>query len=364
MKIQLQEIPIKDIFDKYVDSAEEGVTGYHGKLNIRPKYQREYIYDGERKFNVIRSIRHEYPLSIFYWSKKNDTYEMLDGQQRTLSICKYIAGEYSVDGMYFHNLSHDEQERILNYKLLVYVCEGPESEKLEWFKTINIAGLPLTAQEMRNAIYASPWTADAKRYFSKTGGPAAQVGDGYITGTANRQEIFEKVLSWQADRDNTTIEDIMAKADKDELQDASELWQYFQSIISWVKITFPVKRKEMKSVPWGLLYNRYHQNTYNASKLEKEIDRLMADDDVTKKTGIYEYLLDGEEKHLNIRAFTASQKRTMYTRQKGICPICKKHYEITEMEADHITPWSQGGHTDLSNGQMLCKECNRRKSDR
>lgn len=359
MKIDLRKITVKKLSDGYQDNAEQGVVGYGGKLDIRPPYQREFIYKDKQRDAVIDTVRKDFPLNVMYWAvREGGGYEVIDGQQRTISLCQYVNGDFSINGMYFHSLQDDQQQQLLNYELMVYFCEGTDSEKLDWFRTINIAGEKLADQELRNAVYAGPWTADAKRYFSKTGCAAYAIGGDYMTGTANRQDYLETAIRWHAKDDS--IEEYMSKHQHDD--SAGELWHYFQSVIGWVKATFPEKRKEMKSVDWGPLYNEYGKKTLNPAKLEKEVERLMQDEDVTKKSGIYPYVLDGDERHLNIRAFTPNMKREAYTRQKGICVRCKKHFELDEMEADHIKPWHEGGKTDAKNCQMLCKDDNRRKS--
>ena len=361
MKIELKKIRVKDVFDGYSDSEEEGVFGYGGKLDIRPKYQREFVYDDKKRNAVVDTIRKGYPLNVMYWVEKSDgSYEILDGQQRTISFCQYLKGDFSIDNKYFHSLTADGREQIENYELQVYICrDGTDDEKMEWFQTINIAGERLTHQEIRNAVYAGSWTTDAKRRFSKTGCVAYKLAEKYMNGTPIRQDYLESALKWISGGE---IDDYMSKHQHDE--NASELWQYFQTVIAWVQMLFPNYRKEMKGLEWGEYYNKYHENTYNAQKMEEEIARLMQDEDVTNKRGIYEYLLCGDERHLNIRTFSDNMKREAYERQGGICANCHEHFEIGEMEADHITPWSQGGKTDSANCQMLCRDCNRRKSDK
>jgi len=362
MKIELHEIPVKDIVVGYINNDEEGVVGYNWKLNIRPKYQREFVYKDKQRDAVIDTIWKNFPLNVMYWAKNADgTFELLDGQQRTISICEFVVSRFAInsDGnlLYFHNLTDDQKEKILNYKLMIYFCEGTDSEKLDWFKIINIAGEKLTDQELRNAIYTGEWLTDAKRHFSKSGCAAYHLAKDYLNGVAIRQEYLETAISWIS---GNNIEQYMATHQHD--SNANELWQYFQDVIHWVESRFIVKRREMKGLPWGDYYNRFKDKSLDATALETEIKRLMQDDDVTKKSGIYEYVLDGQDKHLNIRAFTESMKREVYERQNGICPICKQHFEIGQMEADHITPWHEGGKTSEENCQMLCKECNRRKS--
>lgn len=358
MKIALHEIPIRDLVKNYINSDEEGVVGYDGKLNIRPKYQREFIYKDAQRDAVMDTVRKGFPLNVMYWVKNDDdTYEVMDGQQRTISICEYVKGSYSINYQYFHNLEEDEKEQILDYKLMVYFCEGSDKEKLEWFKTINIAGEKLTDQELRNAIYTGEWLTNAKKYFSKSGCPAYAIGSDYMTGSPIRQDYLETVIKWIS---KDGIEEYMAQHQHN--PNANELWLYFQNVINWVKVIFPYYRREMKGVSWGLLYNQFKDAPLDANTLEKEIARLMMDDDVTKKAGIYSYLLDGQEKHLSIRAFSPAMKRGAYERQKGVCKHCKGHFEINEMEPDHITPWHLGGKTIAANCQMLCKNCNRTKS--
>lgn len=361
MKIQLKEISLAEVAKGYLDSAENGVVAYGGKLNVRPAYQREFIYKDKQRDEVVKTIRKGFPLNVMYWVKNGeDSYEIMDGQQRTISFCQYIKGEYSIDYQYFHNLTTEEQEQINNYKLMVYICEGTDRETLDWFKIINIAGEELTQQELRNAIYTGEWLADAKRHFSKNGCPAYALYKDYFSGTAIRQDYLETAISWIASKEGKNIEEYMAIHQKD--KNANALWLYVQGVMNWVKAVFPHYRKEMKGIEWGLLYNAYGTADYDTDALEARIVQLMSDDDVSKKSGIYEYLLDGKEKHLSIRAFTPSMKRTAYEKQKGKCKICKKVFPIEGMEADHITPWHAGGKTTPDNCQMLCRECNRHKS--
>lgn len=369
MEIRLEEKTVREIYNGYLDSAENGVVAFGGKLNVRPPFQREFVYSGKQRDAVIDTIQKDFPLNVMYWVENdNDYYELLDGQQRTISICQYVGGEYSINHRAFGNLTETEKEQILNYKLMIYICKGNDKEKLDWFKIINIAGEKLTDQELRNAIYTGEWLSNAKAYFSKNNCPAYQIASKYMRGTPIRQDYLETVLKWISARDNIDLEDYMA--DHQNTTNASELWLYFNSIITWVKTIFPNYRKEMQGIGWGLLYNKYGNDKLDPQELEKRIALLMQDDDITKRSGIYEYLLSGEEKHLNIRSFTDTMKRKVYEKQKGICPHCtaeKKdriHWKIEEMEADHITPWCEGGKTEIDNCQMLCKEHNRRKSSK
>jgi len=356
MKIELKEISVHSLTNGYEDKEENGVVGFGGKLDIRPPYQREFVYDEKERNAVINTLQKDFPLNVMYWAVSEDgNFEVIDGQQRTISICQYVNGDFSINGLAFHNLPKDKQDQILNYTLMVYYCSGTESEKLDWFETINIAGKILTPQELRNAVYSGPWVSDAKRYFSKNSRP--KIGDEYLTGSANRQEYLEIAIDWIS---KGNIKEYMSKNQHE--TNANELWLYFQAVISWIKATFPKYRNEMKGIKWGLLYNDYKDQKFDPKKLEDEITTLMLDEDVENKKGIYLYILTRKERFLNIRAFSDKQKREAYERQKGICPICTEDFQIEEMEGDHITPWHLGGKTTADNCQMLCKDDNRRKS--
>ena len=361
MKIKLHQIPIREVIKGYKDSAEEGVVAYDGKLDIRPKYQREFVYTGKQRDAVIKTIIQNFPLNVMYWMVKDDgNFEMLDGQQRTISIGQYVTGDFSLNDRFFHNLTIEEQNQILDYELMIYFCEGTDKERLDWFKTINIAGEKLTDQELRNAVYTGPWLSDAKLKFSKTNCAAYLLANEYgslLKGSPIRQEYLETVLSWI---NSGEVADYMAKHQHD--QNADELWKYFQDVIAWVRRTFVNYRKEMANVNWGELYGQFKNKKLNTKKLEVEISKLMQDEDVTKKSGIYPYVLTRQENYLSIRAFTDKMKREAYERQKGVCSKCKKHFEIEETEADHITPWHEGGKTIAENCQVLYKQCNRTKS--
>lgn len=361
MNIELKEITIQELSDGFEDNNEDGVVGFGGKLDIRPSYQREFIYKDKQRDAVINTITKNFPLNVMYWAVREDgTFEVIDGQQRTISICQYIDGDFAFQNRYFHNLKADEKEKILNYTLMVYVCSGTESEKLEWFKTINIAGEKLTEQELRNAVYTGSWVSDAKRYFSKSGCVAYSIGGDYLNGSPIRQEFLETAIDWISEG---KIENYMATHQHD--PNATALWLYFQSVITWVNATFTVKRKKfMKGIQWGLFYNKYKDVVFDTKAIEEETARLIADDEVEKKSGIYAYILTKDERYLGIRTFSDSVKQKVYENQKGICPICKNHFDISEMEGDHITPWVEGGKTIEENCQMLCKDDNRRKSSK
>lgn len=370
MKIDLVPITVRELCASYEDLSisEEGITGYSGRLNIRPKYQREFVYDDKKRNAVMDTVWQGFPLNVMYWVRVGeDQYELLDGQQRTISICSFIAGEYMMefDGnlLGFENMTETQKNRILDYQLQVYICEGDDDEKIKWFQRINIAGEKLTNQEILNAIYSGPWVTQAKRRFSKTGCVAYKIGSDYMNGSPIRQDYFETALQWICDAQSTTIKKYMGAHQQD--TDADELWQYFQNVIHWINVHFiKTYKKEMKGVEWGLLYNRYKDTQLTATAIGEEVARLMQDSDVQKKSGIFEYVFDHDEHHLGIRTFDDNTKREVYEKQHGICPICGKHFEIEQMEADHITPWSKGGRTIAANCQMLCQECNRRKSNR
>lgn len=358
MKIELKEITVRELSKGYQDNAEAGVVGFGGKLDIRPPFQREFVYKDKQRDAVINTVTKDFPLNIMYWAVRDDgNFEVIDGQQRTISLCQYVVGDFSINGLAFHNLPKDKQEQILNYRLRIYLCSGTDSEKLEWFEIVNIAGEKLYDQELRNAIYTGTWLSDAKRHFSKSGCPAYGLGSDYMKGSPIRQDYLETTISWIS---NGKINEYMSK--NQHKPNANELWLYFQNVINWIKVIFTKYRKEMKSVPWGILYNEFKNKEFDSKKLEKEVTKLMLDDDVTKKSGIYQYVLTRNEKYLSIRSFTEKQKREAYERQKGICPKCKEHFEINEMEADHIKPWHEGGNTIAKNCQMLCKQDNRLKS--
>ena len=365
MKIELKKITIQELVENYEDNSEGGVVGYGGRLDIRPPYQREFVYKDKQRNAVIDTVSKNFPLNVMYWAVRDDgNFEIIDGQQRTISICQFVQGDFSIGGIfgveearYYYNLQDDEQEKILNYKLTIYQCTGEYSEKLDWFKIVNIAGAQLTNQELRNAVYSGSWVTDAKRHFSKNGCAAYGLGSKYLSGKAIRQEYLETAIKWINDGD---IEAYMAEHQHDE--NAEPLWKYFQDVIAWVESVFPNYYTEMKGLAWGAFYNAHAKEKFDAASLEKEIAKLMEDEQITSKKGIYQFVLTREEKHLNIRAFSNKEKREAYEKQKGICPICKKHFEIGQMQADHIKPWHKGGKTTADNCQMLCVDDNLKKA--
>ncbi len=373
MKIVPKQIKVREVLDSYADNGDDGVFAYGGRLAIRPPYQREFVYDNEQAEAVIQTVLKGFPLNVMYWVRVgNDRYEVLDGQQRTLSVMQYLKHQFSItlDGKkyYWDALPDDKYNAIMNYEFMVYICEGEESEKLEWFKVVNIAGEKLSDQELRNSVYTGEWLSDAKRYFSKRNCAAKLMSDKYITGDPNRQELLEKALKGICEYQGIKeITEYMALHKSD--ADADELWQYFQDVIHWVEKIFPKYFSDMKGLDWCHLYNTYHDRAYNSSQMSKEVKRLHEDDEVQKNKGIYEFLLCRDTdpfagRLLNLRTFDKRDKMAAYSRQDGFCLVCHKHFEYDEMEGDHIKPWSKGGQTTPDNCQMLCKSCNAKKTDK
>lgn len=374
MNIEPRKIKIRDVFQNYADNGDDGVFAYGGRLAIRPAYQREFVYNLEQAEAVIQTVLKGYPLNVMYWVKTGeDCYEVLDGQQRTLSVMQYLKHQFPItlDGkkFYWDALPDDKYNRIMDYEFMIYVCEGAESEKLEWFRVVNIAGEKLTEQELRNSVYTGAWLSDAKLHFSKRNCAAKKLSDKYITGDPNRQELLEKALKGICELQQIKdITEYMAQHKSD--PDADELWQYFQDVIHWTEKIFPQYYRDMKGLDWCHLYNRYHENYYNSAVMAAEVKRLHEDSfEVQKPKGIYEFLLCRDTdpyagRLLNLRAFEEKDKQAAYSRQNGICPVCGQHFEYDEMEGDHILPWSKGGKTTGENCQMLCKPCNGKKSDK
>jgi len=366
MDIKQQTITVRDLVAGYMNDPDHGVRGYGGRLDIRPPYQREFRYDTKQKQAVVNTILKGFPLNIMYWSVVNDEqFEMIDGQQRTLSICEYFTHEFNIEDpdrgiLYFSSLTPDEQQKFLNYELTVYFCTGTDKEKLDWFRVINIAGERLLDQELLNAVYVGPFVTDARRHFSKDGCPAYKMAADLLNGVAREQAYLHTVFQWAARREGIKeVSEYMSKHKDD--ANANQLWAYFSAIVTWVRSTFIKYRKEMKGLDWGLLYDNYHEEIYDTAELEQRIHDLMEDDEIMKKSGIYSYVLSGDLRDLSFRTFDKKQKREAYERQQGICAHCGKHFELEEMEGDHITPWAEGGVTTAENCQMLCKECNRKK---
>lgn len=367
MNIDDFDVTVGELFEGYEDRGEEGVVAYGGILDVRPPYQREFVYKDKQRDDVIRSVMKDFPLNVMYWvDRKDGNYEVLDGQQRTLSICQYLNGDFSIDGSYFHSQPDNVQRRIKEYKLTVYLCEGNDEEKLEWFEIVNIAGVELSRQELRNATYAGPWLAEAKRHFSRSGQVAAQISDGYVKVAVDRQELLQKAIIWVAgSADEAAIREYMSRHQKDSV--VGEIWEHFKKVIAWVKKTFPKKRSHlMKDVDWGSLYIEHKNNMHDPDALEQQIAYLVAleGNTIRKKSGVYAYVLDGDERHLNLRTFDKNQKTAAYEKQDGMCAGCGKKFEFEEMEGDHIKPWKDGGLTVSENLQMLCVPCNQHKSDK
>lgn len=359
MEVKLKEITIKELVKDYKDHAEEGVTGYGGRLDIRPPYQREFVYNATQREAVIDTVTKGFPLNVMYWAvRDNHEFEIIDGQQRTISICQFVNSDFSYKDRYFHNLSDDEQEKILSYELTVYECSGNNSEKLEWFKTINIAGEELTMQELRNAVYHGSWVTDSKRYFSKNNCPAYQIGSKYLKGNPIRQDYLETVIKWISD---DRIENYMGINQHKE--SAGELWEYFTNIINWVETTFIKYRTDMKGLPWGKFYNEYKDDELDSEEIEKRISSLYEDIELKNTRGIFQYILTGDSKYLSLRTFEPHVKKAIYEKQGGKCKHCGKEFPLSQMHADHIMPWSLGGKTQPENCQILCKSCNAKKSD-
>lgn len=385
MKTTLKQYEISKIVDGFVYNEYEGkgLFGLSGKLTIQPEYQRNYIYaEKNREEAVIDSLLKGYPLGLIYFNKVGeDKFEVLDGQQRITSIGRFTTGKFAINingnETYFSGLSQDQKDKILDSPLLVYICEGSESEIKEWFKTINIVGVPLNSQELLNAIYSGPFVTRAKEEFSNSQNANIQKWSAYIKGVANRQDYLRTALYWAS---QGHIDEYMSKHRYDD--NIKELKLYFNTVIDWVSGVFTTVERTMNQPNWGELYVKYHKKAYDPDKVNKLVQKLMADSDITKKAGIFEYVL-GEEKDprlLSIRKFSDNDKRTKYRSQTNDaknkkvsnCPICvtDKEYEHTEhiwkykeMEGDHIVPWSKGGRTELSNLQMLCKHHNSMKSN-
>lgn len=362
MDIVLHKITVRELTAGYQDKGDDGVVAYGGKLDVRPPFQREFVYNDKQRALVIDTLMKGHPLNIMYWAVREDgTYEIIDGQQRTISICQYVADDFSVRTrgtmLSFGSLQDNEQEKILDYELLVYFCEGTPSEKLEWFETINIAGETLNRQELLNATFAGAWLSDAKRYFSKSAGPAYNRGHNLLSGSANRQDYLATVLRWISGGE---LERYMNEHQKD--PNANALKQYFEAVISWVNNTFKVYRSSMKGVEWGPLYDKYKDAVLDTDAIEQQISELVEDGEVKSEKGIYHYVLTGDERYLDLRAFDVKTKRKKYQEQGGICPVCKQHFDFSEMEGDHVIPWKDGGKTEEDNLMMLCKKDNRMKS--
>lgn len=373
MTIKQIEVTVGDIARGYINNEEQGVRGYGGQLDIRPPYQREFIYNENEQQAVISTVLKGYPLNVMYWVRRSEDaecpYEVMDGQQRTLSLCEYVDGKFAYDFKNFFNQPADIQKLILDYPLTIYLCEGEPSEKLEWFKTINIAGKPLNEQEINNAVYAGPFVTDAKRHFSKSNCGAYRLGKDLVNGTPIRQEFLKKALEWMSEHETRegkpqSVVGYMAEHQHD--PNANNLWTYFQNVLNWTITNFDLKKfkKIMKGLNWALYYDKYHSTTLDTADLASRISKLILDSDVQKQMGIIPYVLTGDERHLDLRGFPEDIKLAVWEKQHHICPSCQKEFDYEFMEGDHITPWREGGRTVIENCQMLCRECNRRKGGR
>ena len=386
MKTTLTQIPVSDLVNGFVYNELEGkgLFGLSGKLTIQPEYQRNYIYaDGKRDVAVIRSILAGYPLGLLYFTKVGpEKFEVLDGQQRITSIGRYVSGKFAIMDerdipQYFSGLPTDQQDRIMKTALLVYECEGTETEIKQWFETINIAGVPLNQQELRNAIYSGPFVTAAKVEFSNSQNANINKWSAYVRGTANRQDFLERAIEWVSQGE---VGDYMSAHRHD--SNINQLKTYFNTVIDWVSGVFPMVEKEMQGLEWGRLYEQYHGQSYDPKKIKSAVEKLYGDPYVKNRKGIFEYVLGGahDQKLLQVRMFDEATRSAAYktqtdaAKEKGIsnCPLCavgtdsnkERIYPISEMDADHVTAWSKGGATDVSNCQMLCKTHNRTKGNR
>lgn len=385
MEITRKSITIRELCEGYVNESEtqieDAVKAYGGKLCVRPAFQRAFVYDKKQENAVIDTAMKGFPLNIMYWVDNGDgTYDCLDGQQRTISLCNFVDGVSSFEAPWFNSgkknyihtiqrIDPDLYERFMNYELEVYICRGAKADRMEWFKTINIAGEELSPQELRNANYVSKWLTDAKRYFSKANGnakcPAENVGSMYTKANANRQELLEQVITWYIG--SKKDEDICQYMDEHINDDnAIELWNYFNDVINWIETLFPgTYDKGMASLNWGNLYNKYHDEEFDSDEIVNKFNELIefkASKELDVSVGkIVEYCITRDENLLKHRAFSEAQRTTLYNRQKGICPDCGKHFIKADMHAHHIVPWYSGGVTELANGVMLCKNCHTKR---
>jgi len=382
------EITVKEICDGFVYSELEGkgLFGLSGKLTIQPEYQRNYIYaseGGKREVAVIESILKGYPIGLIYFNKVNpDNFEVLDGQQRITSLGRFVTNKFAIkdengNEQLFGGFALDKKNKILNTKLLIYECEGTESEIKEWFRTINIAGVPLNSQELLNAVYSGPFVTLGKEEFSNSKNSNIQKWSAYISGSANRQDFLERALQWVS---KENVSEYMSRHRFD--NNITELKDYFNSVIDWVSTVFTDVESEMKGIEWGRLYETYRKKPYNSKTVSAEVKRLYADPYVKSRKGIFEYVLGGstDTKLLEVRVFDDATKKSVYAKQtevaekKGVsnCSLCAighdsnktKIWKLTEMDADHVTAWSKGGATDINNCEMLCKTHNRAKGNR
>lgn len=374
-------ITVKEICEGFVYNELEGkgLFGLSGKLTIQPEYQRNYIYaDGKKDVAVIDSLLKGYPLGLIYFVKvSEDEFEILDGQQRITSFGRYITGKFAYMEQYFDGIAADKKRKILETKLTIYECEGEESEIKNWFRTINIAGVPLNDQELNNAIFSGPFVTLAKAEFSNSQNANIQKWSSYIKGSVNRQAFLEMALDWVS---KSNIVEYMSSHRYD--KNINELKTYFTSVIDWVSAVFADVESEMCGLEWGRLYETYHKKSYSPKKVSEEVHNLYGDPYIKNRKGIFEYILGGSKdtKLLEVRVFDDATKKSVYSKQtqvaetKGLsnCPLCSighdsnksKIWNLNEMDADHVAAWSKGGATDIKNCQMLCKTHNRAKGNK
>lgn len=388
MKTTLKTYPVEEICEGFVYNELEGkgLFGLAGKLTIQPEYQRNYIYasdGGKREIAVIDSVLKGYPIGLFYFNRVNeDKLEVLDGQQRITSLGRFVTDKFAIQDengleQYFSGMPKDKQEKIMKTKLLVYECEGTETEIKEWFKTVNIAGIPLNNQELLNAVYSGPFVTLAKAEFSNSRNVNIQKWSAYIKGSANRQDFLERALDWVS---KGNIGDYMSRHRYDD--NINELKTYFNSVIEWVSSVFVDVKSEMRGLEWGGLYETYHNNSYNPKEVSKKVQELYADPYIRNHKGIFEYILGGciDTKLLEVRVFDEPTKKTVYEQQTAEakktgysnCPLCavghdanrNRIWSFEEMDADHVSAWSKGGKSDIQNCQMLCRTHNRAKGNK
>ena len=397
MEIKTITIPLRELADEFHELPEGGrVTAWSGRLSVRPEYQREFIYDPKRQRLVVDSVLHGYPLGSMYFTPPetpgDSEFEVLDGQQRIISLCRFTHGAFSIPWgqgadqreFFYENLPEADRQRFDSYPMRVYVCEGDDGEKMSWFRRINVAGMVLTDQELRNATYHGPWVSDARRMFARVNSPAGRHFGTYLKGVAIRQDWLETALDWwslalhvRGVDDASRIDHCMSLHRDD--PDAHPLFEYMETVFDWVEKTFPEYNTYMKGLDWGPLYERFHRAVLDPEGLKHRIQQLLDDDEVTRKPGIWEYVLDDDATHLSLRQFDRKTARAQYDRQTkwahehelSNCPLCRETdgddrnriWEFQQMEADHKTPWSRGGKTVPDNCEMLCKKHNRAKSN-
>lgn len=378
MKITPIKLKLSELVKGYIeDESTNRVVAWDGKLEVRPEYQREFVYDDKKRDAVINSVLNKFPLnSLYFVDRKDGTYEVLDGQQRIISICRFVTmtgiavkipdkvngGENRMNWPHVKKFYPD----FLDYELDVYICDGTEQEKLDWFQVINIAGEVLEKQEILNAIYHSAWLTDAKSAFSMRNCPAHRHYGKYFSGDCIRQKYLETAFRWKADDEGVEGPEQVAAYMQKHAEDANanELWRYVERVFEWADNTFGPYDKLMKGVEWGLLYNRHKHDHLDPVAISEQVKKLLADEEVQRKKNVYQFVLEGDERLLNLRQFSETERRTMYERQDHKCAMCGNEFEFAQMHGDHVVPWARGGKTTLDNGQMLCRDCNFAKGAR